>query len=220
MVSVEDAIGVVVPGSPLPIFVHPIQQVGFRKFIKLAKGDHKIIRLLSSSSSPYERALTNTTIIEDLIDLRNKRRHELLNPPNSEKQEELGIDSASSCKRPKVSDMMLPEVVELKVPAIGSASATNMLVLLTKPGTPLSIEATSDNIEYLRAAIAEQISDTASPKVVSASADSTAPSEHIDIPSAGPGITFVKGRQAYRVRYQKKRPNQMEGFSGCFVRDT
>ena len=211
MVSVEDALTVLLPDSPLPVLLHPIQIVGEHKFIKIAKGDHKIIRLLTSSASPNERALTNTTAIETLIDQRNKVRQELMSP-RDEKQQLLGIESAPACKRQKVSDMVLPEMVELKVPAIEGIGITSMRVLLTKAGSPLSIEASGENIDYLRAAIAQQASDTTDAKPSSAPGDCTEPSEHIEIPSAGPGITFVKSRQAYRVRYQRDGQTKWKDF--------
>ena len=165
MVSIEDSICVILPDSPLPIFLHPLQIVDNRKFIKIAKGDHKIIRLLSSHSSSNERGLTKTSVIEDLIVLRNTKRCELLHQPAEQEQgpEDLGIDSAPAVKRRKVSDLELPEVVQLEAPAIGRAGSTSMRVLMTKVGAPLSIEATADNIDYLREAIAEQISATANP---------------------------------------------------------
>lgn len=224
MVSIEDSICVFVPDSPLPIFLHPLQIVDNRKFIKIAKGDHKIIRLLSSHSSSNERGLTKTSVIEDLIALRNTKRRELLQQPSEQEQgpEDLGIDSAPAVKRHKVSDLDLPEVVQLEAPAIGRAGSTSMRVLMAKVGAPLNIEATNDNINYLREAIAEQISATSNldglgeavPKAgpSSGSGVGTEPSEDPVIPSAGPGITFVKSRQAYRVRFKDKGQTRWKDF--------
>ena len=87
-----------------------------------------------------------------------------------------------------------------------------MYVLLGKAGAPLSIEATKENIDYLRAAIAEQASDITDTKPPSAAGGSTRPSEHIEIPSVGPGITFVKSRKAYRVRYQMDGQTKWKDF--------
>ena len=76
------------------------------------------------------------------------------------------------------------------------------------------MEATAGNIDYLRAAVAAQIplgeehsgcddeqrGETNSSTEPGAHWDS---SEQVAVPNAGPGISFVKSRQAYRIRYKE-----------------
>jgi hypothetical protein len=214
MVSIEDSLCVYLPDSQLPVFLHPVQIVSGHKFVKVAKGDHKVIRLLSNQSSSCSRGLTKTTVIEDLIALRNQKRQELLHrrPEENQRRESLGIDSPAP-KRSKVSEASLPTIVELEVPAIGDAGSTSMRVLMAKPGTPLFIEATNSNIDYLRAAVAAQIPlgehsgcDGEQQRETNSSTENGAhwdSSEQVAVPNAGPGISFVKVRQAYRVRYKE-----------------
>ena len=214
MVSIEDSLCVCLPDSTLPVFLHPVQIVCGRKFVKLAKGDHKVIRLLSNQSSSSERGLTKTSVIEDLIALRNQKRNELLHHRSDEDQrrESLGIDSAPHPKRNKVSEASLPESIQLRVPAVGDAGSTDIRVLMAKPGAPLSIEATEGNFNYLRAAVASQISpgdgvhndgDVAPAPNSSLEAwFDEGPHGQQEVPAAGPGISYVASRQAYRVRFK------------------
>jgi len=217
MAAIEEAIRVALPDNQA-VFLHPLQVVGGRRFFKVCKGDHKIARLLVGSFVCTERGLTGTTILEDLISMRNQKRQELLDAKETGNQREgLGIDSAPAQKRRKLSHFELPEVIQLDTPRVGPVQGIRMHVILGKSGTSLSIEATEANINYLRSVVAEQLStasvdDGAEGMAEQQSGTAAQPSELAPIPSAGPGITWVKSRQAYRVRYKEDGQTRWKDF--------
>lgn len=199
MAIVEDALCITVPeqGS---VFFHPVREAGGRKFVKCCKGDHKVERLLLGQSSSNERGLTQTSIIETIVKLRNSHRqglvHQLEEQSNEQSKEDLGIEvTAAKRKRTADFDHVLPESILVTAPAIGEVESHDMMVLLGQPTSALWVEATADNIDYLRACVSSQ--------TLVAKQQALPAAEPIDTATyISPGITWVASRSAYRVRYK------------------
>ena len=208
MTELIDSITVTTPALKGEVVLHNLTTVGNRKFFKVCKSDRRISRLLRASdfvaASSGERPLTNTTLIEELIGLRNNERQRLIDSNSAAASAAMGVPEDDLCldgstsKRPRrasPSDSALPDTVCIQAPSVADVSGISMLVVLGQPKSPLWVELTVDNIDYLRAAICSQM----------ASCDAGSSSEEIEadkVTSPGQGIVWVPNRTAFRVRYK------------------
>ena len=222
MATIGEAMCVSIDGLAGTFFLHPIRRVGEHRFFKICKGDHKISRLLFGRSTSNERPLTPTGIVETLIKMRNEKRTQLVDAMDDESQgqaqENLGLDAGCVIKKRKmVHDDVLPETVTIDAPAVGDVSSMSMVLLMGPHTSPLWLEATPENIDYMRACVAQQSmhKETSSAESIVDSAISEASSESQpkadDLPSCEseshgvvscPGISWVKSRGAFRVRFK------------------
>ena len=200
MVTVEEALCITVPDCA-PVFVLHWQLVDDKRYIKVTKSDSKIVRLLVGQCSGKARLLTTTTIIEDIIKLRDQVRQELLEKDqsnNNNNNKDLGIDAPQTRKRRKSSgEDDLPETVCVTAPAVGDVASQPMRVITGQQSlSPLWVELTVDNIEYLRACVGVQSSNSSAKRTEEDSDDAA------DMPNPGSGIIWSQQRCAYRVRYK------------------
>jgi hypothetical protein len=163
------------------------------RFFKVKKTDSRIQRLLSGKGTGGARPLTPTSIVEDLIALRNTRRIELMadyarDADVDGAKEELDLDGGD--KQPKDMAHLLPEVVHIICPAHGDIAPVTAKVLMQPPHSPLWLELSAISIEYLHRIVVEQ----------------TRGDEHITkkarCRSSNIAPYWDETRGAFRVRYQ------------------
>ena len=133
---------VVISGGGLkgPVIVPETRSVDGAEFIKVAKADRVLERVLCSGRSSSEsRRLSRT-------DLANSWE---------EGKEDLGLDAPKS-KRARQSSVTLPPVIEIRGPTAGSVIGIPLKVLPDAATKPLWVELTPANLEYLIAVVAVQ----------------------------------------------------------------
>ena len=168
MSAVVDSLTVTTPELPSGVTFLHWEVVAGRKYIKLAKSDPKIIRLLTNHGHGNERSLAHTSIIEELIKLRNERRSKLMEENKQsaaaaagKPQEDLGldldIDAQLPAKRSKTLQVALPEVIDLQTPAREGVDAIVMSVMLGSPTSPLWVELSTQNVDFVRNYVASEI---------------------------------------------------------------
>ena len=166
MSAVRDSITITTPELPGGVTFLEWREVANRRYLKVSKCDSKIVRLLTNHGNGTERALAGTSIIEDLLKLRNNRRQKLLEA-NRESEEaaagkpadDLGLDEMPMSKRPRAAlQAALPDAVDVQTPQIESVQSISMSVLLPAT-TALWMEMTGENIDYLRAVVKIQMSE-------------------------------------------------------------
>ena len=204
--TVEPALRVSCGCDAAAVFLWPLRYDGKHTFFKVCKGDHKICRLLLGQSTPGERGLTPTSIIEDLIAIRNTERERLLEENDkaaAEQQggarESLDIDAAAQTKRRKQDSAALPDSICIAAPDIGSVAGQQMRVMLGSVTSPLWCEAIPENIDYLRACVCEQTKAEKSSCMSDRARDRDPMFD-----CAAPGVTWVPSRSAFRLRYKDK----------------
>jgi hypothetical protein len=170
-----------------------VKDVDGLRFFKVKKTDSRIQRLLSGHGNRCTRPLTSTSIVEDLIELRNTRRIALLTEYASDLEvdgakEELELDGG--CAKPKDMSNLLPDAVDIICPANGDIAAVTLKVLMQHPHCPLWLELSASSIEYLHRVVIDQ---TNVDKPLAKKA------RH-DVPKTKP--YWDKHRGAFRVRYQ------------------
>lgn len=150
---------VVISGGGLkgPVIVPETRSVDGAEFIKVAKADRVLERVLCSGRSSSEsRPLSRTDIIETLTIARNKKVNELVLANSLEEgKEDLGLDAPKS-KRARQSSVTLPPVIEIRGPTAGSVIGIPLNVLPDAATKPLWVELTPANLEYLIAVVAVQ----------------------------------------------------------------
>ena len=166
MSAVVDSVTVTTPELPSGVTFLHWETVAGRKYIKLAKADSKIVRLITNHGHGSERSLAHTSIIEELIKCRNERRSQLLEE-NQQKaakaaglpKEDLGIDTAPPAKKSKSKALAaaLPEVIDVQTPAREGVDSIVMSVMLGSPTAPLWIELSDKNVDFIRKYAAAEI---------------------------------------------------------------
>lgn len=184
-VDITPCVHIAAPWLAGGITIRDVQHVDGQPFFKVAKCDHRIQRLVTGKGNGEARHLTHTTIIEDLIELRNSSRSELLKSYANEAEgakDELELDDDGADKRNFAH--MLPECVVVLAPARGDAAACSMKVLLMQPNRPLWLELSSTSIHYLYQAVSGQ-----------------APVEQASKKARLQSKSWDKARRAFRVKY-------------------
>ena len=93
---------IVVTGGHLksPVVLAPghVQNVGDITFINLKKSDQLVCRLLAGECVSGTRQLTNTDIVEKLVDRRNKAYNMVAEQSETGGKEDLGLDEPATKK--------------------------------------------------------------------------------------------------------------------------
>jgi hypothetical protein len=188
MCSVTAILHVRAPWLPEGVDIRDVADVAGTKFIKLNKTNPRIVRLLTGQSTGTKRP--NTSIIDSVVKLRNARRSELLALAMSDRDGgdvgDLGLDSQPQGKRAKTLAVVLPEIVEIRVPG----STTSIKVMMSPPHSPLWVEASPLTINILHS-------------LAGSADDDSDDDHHIDnSPASLHGkVIWCSARNSFRVRW-------------------
>jgi hypothetical protein len=164
-ITIENRI--VVTGGHLksPVVLAPghVQNVGDITFINLKKSDQLVCRLLAGECVSGTRQLTNTDIVEKLVDRRNKAYNMVAEQSETGGKEDLGLDEPATKKRRTTVEAM-PLTIDIDAPSCSMHVLHRMKILLSKPGSSLWVELTAENVQYLRDFVAEQRSEANAPQ--------------------------------------------------------
>jgi hypothetical protein len=185
MCSVTATLHVRAPWVPDGVDIRDVVEVTGIKFIKLTKTNPRITRLLTGQSHGTKRP--DISIIDTVVKLRNATRSELLARAMSERDGgdvgDLGLDSQPQGKRAKTLAIVLPEIVEIRVPG----STTSIKVMMTPPSSPLWVEGSQQTINILHS-LAGGVDDD--------------DDDHTSTPDNSHGkVVWCSGRNAFRVRW-------------------
>ena len=202
MVSINVGVCVVTPWCQEGVDLRDVIEHDDKKFVKLAKSNRRIERLLTGEGVGHDRLLTRTTIIQTLTTLRNERREEFIRASVSTDVEDLGLNEPQS-KRFKSSASVVPVYADIQAPAVGPVAGRAITVVLSMPHIALWVEITKQSVEYLHDVVSEQLvhpgSDVLSPQLEPATG----------LPK---NVVFCKGRNAYRVRYTENGNKRTKDF--------
>ena len=171
-----------------------VQQINGVHFWRAIKSDPLVTRLLLGKSSPSERPLALTDVIEQLQALRNAAVDAIANPVA---KEDLNLDDEStSTKRRRGQKGLhdLPPMVSVTAPTIGEVIGLQMKVLPHQGPHALWLELKPDIISYLSMASKYQIDH----EVVAKKGKPKHKESHCDA-----GVSFESRRQAYRAKGPK-----------------
>ena len=173
------------------------------KFFRLTKADPQVVRLLTGHGIGCTRQLARTDIIETLMAERERVRELLIDKQSDAVQkpphDDLGIDAPLPKKTRKASIAgALPEEVTIDAPSVGDCDGKAMKVLLGElPLSPLYVELTSDNVEYLYKFVSVQIgAGQVEPRPRSKRCDE----DKVETPASN--IVWAFDRGAFRARYR------------------
>ena len=201
MCSLEDTITVSFPNGT-PVTLTNLYEHGGDRYAKFTKSDNRIVRLLYGST-PKDRVLAKTDILEVLVSLRNKKRDALLDELSKPPPDDLGIDADTervSKKRRRDLEHTLPQVITIDGPSFGSVEGIQLQVWLSRPEHPLWLHVTPTNIDYMRAIVAAQIqADT----LKRSRSNRLEPIEQV-----APGVVWAWDRKAYRARFKDNDGNR------------
>ena len=169
--------------------------VGERRYIRLQKSDRKIERALCGESPGKRRLITGTTIIEDLTKLRNEAHHRASREVELGRvEDDLGFDEAAPPpKRARRSKVSLPDSLDIVAPPQGATEGTTVRVLTAGGFEPLWLELSETAINYLRAAVVNQVAD-----------DSIVDPSEKAHPSPSPGVYWSTKKASWRVRVNEE----------------
>ena len=187
MCSVTAILHVRAPWVPDGVDIRDVVEVAGIKFIKLTKTNPRIVRLLTGQSHGTKRP--DISIIDTVVKLRNATRAELLARAMSDRDGgdvgDLGVDSQPQGKRAKTLAIVLPEIVEIRVPG----STTSIKVMMSPSHSPLWVEASPLTINSLHS--------------LAGCADGVGDDHHIDnSPASLHGkVIWCSERNFFRVRW-------------------
>ena len=190
------------PACP-PVQIKHWIEVDGNKFVKIAKSDCSVVRLLTGQGVGSYRALARTDIVECLIARRNAKLDELLNESlhdTHQAQEDLGVEVENprhKSKRMRRYAGALPEIVEIEAPGLEGLQPIQMNVLRQRPDQPLWVELVPENLDYLRAYVLAQINAGN----VKQPAPGENRSENEPKPPAS-GVIWARDRDAFRARFK------------------
>ncbi len=155
----------------VPVTLDKCFEIEGKTFVSLSKGDRKVERLLlAESDAPRlknQRALANTDIIEQLLQLREDMYITVCSSLLPEKPMiDLGMngeakqESAVAIKEKinKMKDISVPKYALISTPTIGHVASASMNVILEcHAKAPLVMELTTANVDYLVKVVAFQI---------------------------------------------------------------
>ena len=173
----------------------PIETVAERRMWTITKSDRKVQNLLLDRADIDKgegRPLARTTIIEQIIQLRNDKYNELL-----------GITSSTRLRKSiKRKVLQLPESVQLKLPTIDTITGIDCHVKLERPKVlSLTIEFNENVLEYLAQVAAWQRSNgVVSPRKVTIDSRPKVDSGHAKVSYVYSG----KQQGKFRARSSKR----------------
>jgi len=166
MSRIIETVTVITPQCTVALPEASVMQHGTSKYVRLAKTDARVSRLLCGRATRLSRPLSSTDVIETLMELRDERFRALCDDTPS-CAEDLGLDHAHadpathrSKRRRSIASSTLPDIVEIEAPSKGTLDALLMNVMLHSPGKPLWVELTTDNLDYIRAWVNMQLSSS------------------------------------------------------------
>lgn len=195
-VSEVQLVRVQAPWLKQPLDISQWSVINGKRYMKLAKCDSKVSRMLAGEAPSKARALTDTSIIAELQKLRNVAAESLLQDTMSAAtsgttEDDLGLDASEpGAKRRKVLEESLPEEITIKAPPIGDHAGLDMSVATALGTEPLQFELVGENIDYLRAAFGAQSGHQ--PKAEGSTSSGK---------EAALGVWWHPGKEAWRVRY-------------------
>ena len=151
-VVISDAVNISAPHLKHSLFI-PVRCVGNVKFFNLKK-DQRIERLLVTGRERNVRKLTNTTIIETVMAVRDAAvRLQLFRNKIEEPIKRLRYTRAITAKVVEHED----DVLDVLLPAVGDVEETPARVLHAIAGTCLYIEMSDIVVSYLQRVVSCQI---------------------------------------------------------------
>ena len=173
------------------VFLHA-KTVGGEKFIDMKKSCWQITKLLTEGLACDTRyPLARTDVIEQLTQLRNEQFN-----INVYGGEDKPMTPRYTSKKMKPVIIRAPETVDITTPQIGEVQPVVMRVILAKPGKGLYIQATDENLEYIRSAVAHQVMGE---QVQSKRQRTNVPDEErVEVPDHV-GVSYSYKREAFRV---------------------
>lgn len=186
--QIERVLSVSSPGLKEPVILRKFTEIDGDTFVLMAKSDRAIGRLFMGKSTPNERSLAKTDIIETLIARRNDKTMSAITPAAAE---DLGIeDEQPPMKRSKIDKALFPSFVEIKGPTVASIEGICMKVLPeTSAKSPLWVELTSTVVEYIAKVVQHQVQTS----------DRSTRERKGKVDGAD-GITYEHRRDAWRAR--------------------
>ena len=195
MSSLEEqtVISVTAPWIDGTVSLTPLIEVDGKKYFRLAKCCNKTIRLLTGRSIGKTRALSQTSILEMLQQLRKEKHAELCaisdRMQSSSGDDDLGLD-APDPKRLKQFDKVLPTTVVIRAPAVGDVEGVDISILTARDANAVTVEVCSTNLDYLHAVVNHQLQQQSSA------------SEEPIATEKPRGATWIENRLSYRLRYK------------------
>jgi hypothetical protein len=197
---IERVLSVLGPTMKEPVILRNTCEVEGMTFVKLAKTDQRIARLLLGRSSAGERPLAKTDILESLIALRNEHTNGLQAAARAP-VEDLGLDEPQpASKKHKIDKSTFPLYIEIQGPAVEGVDAMAIKVLPEVGHAALWAELTPEVMDYLAKVAQHQIQTSSRPKV-----------ERQSKTSGVKGMSFAASRGQYRAR----REDGTERYFSC-----
>jgi hypothetical protein len=181
------------PSLSHPALKHPVVAKDFvtvdgQHFVKVAKSDCKLTRLLlCKTAGGFD--LRYTTVLEDLIDRRNKYT------PADEKIEDMGIELDPERRKRR---RIVISTITVPIDVIVGSPLTSMVMLSGKKSEALWIRLEPSYFDYLIAAVTIQTAEGL--KRRSHPRESVPPTERVEIAQAG--ICYSHAKNAFRA-YRK-----------------
>ena len=195
-ISEQKVIVVSAPWLSQPVMLQDLIEAEGKLYVKVTKGCNKIARILSGASISKFRALSSTQVLQTLCGLRNQKHAELckesLDKQADRADEDLGLDAQQQpAKRLKQVAPVLPATLEVITPELDNGESVTMSMITASGSSPLCVEVTQSNIDYLHQACMEQIENK--PSVAD---------EVSDTSSKPKGVIWLESRGAFRVNYK------------------
>ena len=178
-------------------------QVGDAKFLKVTKADPSVVRLLTGHGIGDSRQLARTDLIEKMMAKREEKREQLLadavNSIELPAKDDLGLD-APLPKRRRLAGAM-PEIVSIVAPGHLTMCGIECRVLLgAHPLSPLMVEITESNLNYMRDFVKSQIDEG---KTHVERPGAAVPQED-KVVSPASGVMWAWDRGAFRAKYKSE----------------
>ena len=203
MCSISDVVQVTFPDAA-PIVLRNFERRGDAKFLKLAKSDPTVVRLITGHGVGEARMLAKTNIIEQLVVARNNKRQELLDgfaaATGAAGAEDLGVDDDEPLpkKKPRRFDAQLPEIISIIGPSVEGVAGRSMNVLMARPEQALWVEISCANFDYIR--------DVATCQIESGAVQVAAPGANRGaedrVPKPCRNVVWAYDRKSFRARFK------------------
>jgi hypothetical protein len=144
---------------PIVIRSSTIQYVGDQPYMHLTKRGSAVRALLGITYAGKQGPNT-TNIIEQLMELRNTARKELIKQKLMQPKDDMGLDDVvqqASKAKMKQAIADLPETINIVVPRIGQIDARTVNVKMGQGNSPLYISCDASTIEYMYSVCKNQI---------------------------------------------------------------
>ena len=194
-------ISVTAPWLDVPVQLAPLDEIEGRFFFRIAKCCNKTVRLLTGRSIGKSRALSSTTIVEELQKLRNTKYLELCAEAEKKQmsaaEDDLGMDAPDPKRAKKLQSFSstLPPIIDIDAPTYDHIKGVTLSVVAAGDASAMSVEVTADTIDYLHGVVKIQVGST------SETADGDEGDE--DSPERPRGVIWNVSKRAYKVKYME-----------------